>query len=304
MKDKKLIRHLGRFSLLLIIVPLIVMITGYSVVYAQVSQQVTVTATVPEKPPLNPPDTLVIFKGIAYPSSNLTISEGATILSSLTLTAQARFEVLFKVTPGNHTYTISGTDIDGIQGRTSNFTLTLSEGTTTTISGIFLGPTITIDKPSITPGETATLAGTTAPNSSVNVTISAATGGTSAASGPQQAVHTASADNNGRWLQLVNANDLSTGPYTAKAQAIEPSTQSVSEFSKTVAFEIKGGTSDQCSNSLAADINCDSKVNLIDFSILLFFWNTTNPTNARADINRDTKVNITDFSILLFYWTG
>lgn len=304
MTKYKTTRYLGRLSLILIIVPLIVLITGYSVVMAQVSQQVVVTATVPEKPPLNTPDTIVIFRGIAYPSSNLTISEGATILSSLTLTAQARFEVTFKVAPGNHTYTIIGTDSDGIQGRTSNFTLTLSEGTTTTISGIFLGPTITIDKSTLTAGETGTLSGTTAPNSSVNVTISTASSGTSAASGPQQAVRTASADNNGRWIQLVQANDLTTGPYTAKAQAVEPQSQSVSEFSKTVAFEIKAGTSDQCSNALAADINCDSKVNLIDFSILLFFWNVTNPTNARADINRDTHVNITDFSILLYYWTG
>ncbi|MFA6552952.1 MAG: dockerin type I repeat-containing protein [Patescibacteria group bacterium] len=304
MNVKKLAQHFGRIFLLLIIVPLIVMITGYSVVFAQVSQQVVITATVPEKPPLETPDTIVIFKGIAYPSSNLTISEGATILSSFTLTAQARFEVTYKTTPGNHTYTIVGTDSDGIQGRTSNFTLTMSEGTTTTISGIFLGPTITIDKSTITAGETATLSGTTAPNSTVNVTISTSTSGTSAASGPQQAVHTASSDNNGRWLQLVRANDLSTGPYTAKAQSIEPSLNSVSEFSKTLAFEVKGGTSDQCSTSLAADINCDGKVNLIDFSILLFFWNTTNPTNARADINHDTHVNITDFSILLFYWTG
>ncbi len=304
MNVKKSARFFGHISLLLIIVPLIVMITGYSVVLAQVSQQVVITATVPEKPPLETPDTIVIFKGIAYPSSNLTISEGGTVLSSFTLAAQARFEVTYKVTPGNHTYTIVGTDSDGIQGRTSNFTLTMSQGTTTTISGIFLGPTITIDKSTITAGETATLSGTTAPNSSVNVTISTATSGTSAAAGPQQAVHTASADNNGRWLQLVRANDLSTGPYTAKAQAIEPSANSVSEFSKTLAFEVKGGASDTCSNSLAADINCDTKVNLIDFSILLFFWNATNPTNARADINRDTHVNITDFSILLFYWTG
>jgi hypothetical protein len=50
-----------------------------------------------------------------------------------------------------------------------------------------------------------------------------------------------------------------------------------------------------------SDINGDNKVNLTDFSILLFNWNTTDPD---ADINQDGIVNLTDFSILLFQWTG
>ncbi|MBI3571906.1 hypothetical protein HY091_00005, partial [Candidatus Kaiserbacteria bacterium] len=52
------------------------------------------------------------------------------------------------------------------------------------------------------------------------------------------------------------------------------------------------------------DLNCDGGVNLTDFSILLFFWKATNPTNARADINHDGSVNVVDFSIMLYQWTG
>lgn len=51
-----------------------------------------------------------------------------------------------------------------------------------------------------------------------------------------------------------------------------------------------------------ADFNCDGRVNLIDFSILLFNWGT--PSNLKTDLSNDGKITITDFSIMLFYWTG
>jgi hypothetical protein len=37
----------------------------------------------------------------------------------------------------------------------------------------------------------------------------------------------------------------------------------------------------------------------------LFWWGSDGgDSNPPADINRDGKVNLTDFSILLFNWTG
>jgi hypothetical protein len=57
-------------------------------------------------------------------------------------------------------------------------------------------------------------------------------------------------------------------------------------------------------NCIRSDLNCDGRVNLTDFSILLFYWNQANPANARADINRSGVVDLTDFSIMLYDWTG
>ncbi|MDO8260726.1 MAG: dockerin type I domain-containing protein, partial [Candidatus Magasanikbacteria bacterium] len=52
-----------------------------------------------------------------------------------------------------------------------------------------------------------------------------------------------------------------------------------------------------------ADFNHDSKVNSIDFSILLAFWKTTWPfRNQCVDINIDKQVNSIDFSILMYQW--
>ena len=52
-----------------------------------------------------------------------------------------------------------------------------------------------------------------------------------------------------------------------------------------------------------ADFNFDHKVNTVDFSILLYFWETKPPFgNKCADINQDGQVNSVDFSILLYQW--
>ena len=52
-----------------------------------------------------------------------------------------------------------------------------------------------------------------------------------------------------------------------------------------------------------ADFNRDGKVNSVDFSILLAFWQKLPPfKNPCVDINKDGKVNSVDFSILLYQW--
>jgi hypothetical protein len=53
------------------------------------------------------------------------------------------------------------------------------------------------------------------------------------------------------------------------------------------------------------DLNCDGKVNLVDFSIMAFwFGRTLTGKGLDADLNHDSKVNLVDFSIMVFHWTG
>ncbi|HLP86576.1 MAG TPA: dockerin type I domain-containing protein [Candidatus Paceibacterota bacterium] len=52
-----------------------------------------------------------------------------------------------------------------------------------------------------------------------------------------------------------------------------------------------------------ADLNKDTKVDTIDFSIMLYYWKKTGPfLNPLVDINKDNVVNSVDFSILLSRW--
>lgn len=51
-----------------------------------------------------------------------------------------------------------------------------------------------------------------------------------------------------------------------------------------------------------SDLNEDRKVDLIDFSILLYNYGA--PINKKADLNNDRVVDLVDFSIMLYWWTG
>lgn len=68
-----------------------------------------------------------------------------------------------------------------------------------------------------------------------------------------------------------------------------------SYFSEELVFKIIDGCR-------GADLNFDGKVNIVDFSILLYFWGQKNPTNICADINSNGIVDIVDFSIMMYWW--
>lgn len=55
--------------------------------------------------------------------------------------------------------------------------------------------------------------------------------------------------------------------------------------------------------SVPADLNCDQKVNITDFSILMYYWQKQG-SGIKADINKDGIVNLVDLSIMFYWWTG
>ena len=51
------------------------------------------------------------------------------------------------------------------------------------------------------------------------------------------------------------------------------------------------------------DLNNDSRVNILDFSIMAF-WYKRLGFPPRVDLNADNNINLTDLSILAYCWTG
>jgi hypothetical protein len=94
--------------------------------------------------------------------------------------------------------------------------------------------------------------------------------------------------------------DFPIGTYELVAQGVmsDGLVQSDKSARKTVGIGVDVAD-DSCKS--IGDLNCDGVVNLVDFSILVFNWNTA---SAVADINEDGTVSLPDFSIMLFYWTG
>lgn len=254
----------------------------------------TISAVVISPEPPTPPDTIIKFRGIAYPNATITFERQGTILATLPTDPTAKFDVLFGSQPaGIWTYSVYAEDIGSQVGIASNFTLSITSGTTTTISGIFLGPTIAADESSIALSDSVLIFGTTAPAGAVTIFVSS----------EEEKTFTTTAGSDGVWTKQILGSDIGLGDHNIRSKATTIDS-GISAFSRTIPLTVTDSPPELCDGRNRADLNCDGLVNLTDFSILLFYWQQRNPANARADINADGTVNLTDFSILLFNWTG
>jgi hypothetical protein len=53
-----------------------------------------------------------------------------------------------------------------------------------------------------------------------------------------------------------------------------------------------------------ADLNGDSRIDVVDLSVLLFYFNQTGEKISRYDLNGDGIIDVADISILMYYWTS
>jgi hypothetical protein len=123
---------------------------------------------------------------------------------------------------------------------------------------------------------------------------------------PSSQTYAATAGADGRWTRSIDTGDLSPAAYTALATAVAPDA-ATSEQSQPASFELRASVTEPvatCDGKGLSDVNCDTKVNLVDFSIMLYYWLQAVEPGNRSDMNRDGAVNIVDFSILLYQWTG
>jgi len=159
-----------------------------------------------------------------------------------------------------------------------------------------LPPTIHVEENSINPGTPLAVRGYSAPNALVTTWLRPKLAEVSTA----DIVSTTTALSNGTWSLVIPTTSLTQGTYEliAQAEMEDGEVESDKSARKTIGIGVTV-SDDDCTST--GDLNCDGFVNLVDFSILLFNWDTT---NAVADINADGFVSLPDFSIMLFYWTG
>ncbi len=195
---------------------------------------------------------------------------------------------------GAYTFSLYSIDSKKRKSASNSSTINLNAGTNSVVSGIVLPPTVSLKKDTVAVGESVTISGEAPPQSIVEVSLTPLTG---TAQTYTATTTTGVSGAGGDWELLVEGKSLQRGTYRVKAFATLGVSQS--DFSTPV-FE---GVGEKPASNLCAqpDINGDGKVNLVDFSILLTSWGTS---NANADLNCDGKVNLADFSILLFNWTG
>ena len=276
--------------------------------YSGYSNEANATTQSPSQPPTNnggggggggssyfPPSTSVTFLGRAYPKSEVTILKDGQVIASTVAGSDSLFTVTVSgLSGGNYIFSIYSEDLNGNRSSLLTFPVSVTSGASTQISGIFIAPTIAVDKTQVKQGDNLAIFGQTAPVSQVTITIAS----------DQEIFKQAPADKNGVYLYNLDTSILDMGDHAARAKA--SLLNELSPQSSAVGFIV--GTK----NVLAAapqkcpakgDLNKDCRVNLIDFSIMAYWYKRSN-IPANVDLNADGKVNLTDFSILAYYWTG
>lgn len=277
------------FFVFVLILSSFLIFSSFSYAFAQTA---SITATVTTTVPPSPIETKVVFQGKAYPGAEITILKDGQVAVIIPAGPQADFKTeLSGLTPGTYTFGLWAEDKAGRRSTTYSFTVYISYGTITTVSGIFLSPTIELEKEEIEQGELLNISGQTAPISKVNIHINS----------EEEIIEETRADQAGDWFYALGTKTLAKGAHTIKVRAI--STEDLlSSFSQVLEFTLKEkATTPPQIEPTPCDLNGDDKVNLVDFSILLYWWGRNNPD---VDANDDGIINLTDFSIMLYYWTG
>ncbi len=237
-----------------------------------------------------PPHTgTVILEGWSYPNSRLFVLKDGVIVSEDRITDARFYKTISEVEYGGYTFSVYADDPAGVRSSSLHSTITVRSDTTNRISDLFLPPTVSPKGGSISPGGTIDFSGYAYPDSEVRYEVLRSR--TAIRSGSARSL------SDGSWETSFNTEGLDIGTYTFRVRAEIDGINQNSDW-ENVVFGVGVEPED---SYLSADLNRDGRVNLADFSILLFHWGTTNPI---ADINRDGRVGLPDFSIMLFQWTG
>jgi len=230
----------------------------------------------------------VVFQGRAYPQAFLTLFKNGAVAATFAAENSGLFEKeLTGISAGRYTFGIFAEDTEGRKSVTLSFTVSILAGTTTTISGIFISPTIALTPTQIEKGDQVRIFGQAFPESQIDIFVAS-----------KEIVEETKTDPKGKWNYKLDTSPLEEREHQARAKALfEDGEQS--PFSQTLSFLVVAPGAMVCQG---ADLNFDGKVDIIDFSILLYFWEQTEPSNRCADINFDGIVNIIDFSIMMYWW--
>lgn len=235
------------------------------------------------------PVTKVIIQGIAYPNASVNILYDGQLASIIKSDSAANFKVeITALSAGTYNFSFWAEDEHGKRSITFSFSVTISSGMTTTISNIFIPPTVGLGKTNVLKGEDLPILGQTAPDSKVIIQVQS----------EEEITKTTQANEKGEWSYAFDTSPLEEGSHTVRVRA-ESIGGLLSSFSKILGFGVgKYTVTESCPK---ADFNKDKRTNLVDFSIMLFWWGKYNPC---VDQNQDGIVNLPDFSILMYWWTG
>jgi len=241
-----------------------------------------------------PAETKINFSGKAYPKSTVTLLKDAQVAATTVAGTDASFTIsLTGLSGGNYIFSIYSEDNKGNRSSLLTFPVGVTVGVITNVTGIFIAPTIDVDKEEVRRGENIAIFGQSLPEANITIQVSS----------DEEIFISTESDSSGVYLYNFGTEVLNYGDHFTKSKTAKNG--DISSFSRAVGFLVGTKTvlktKTQCGQG--PDFNNDCRVNLVDASILAYWYNKPSPP-ARYDLNGDGKVDLIDFSILAFYWTG
>lgn len=234
-----------------------------------------------------------VISGQTGPGQKVTFLNGSQVAGTTTADSAGYFSQTIRgLTTGQFTFSVYGTDSSGRRTSLYSVPVTVIDGSQVSVGNIILSPTLSASASEIKKGENLVFSGQTVPNATVEFTLT-----------PNLPSATVTAGTDGKYSYSLDTTNIGLGSYLARVVA-KLTAQLYSNPSFPLPFIVGTRTVEAPTVPIACgDFNSDGRVNLIDFSILVFWFNKQDPP-ARIDCNSDNVIDLTDFSILMYYWTG
>lgn len=234
----------------------------------------------------------VKFSGQAYPFSSVFLLKGGNEVESTIANSNGYFNLGFEENSArNVIYTLFAIDVSGNKSLLINYPVVIEIDSIAYLNGVLFSPTVVTDKSTVKFGDYLEVSGYAIQNRELEIVIEG--------KGVKTSFNSYSMENGFYELQ-VPMGVLERGEYKVYVKY-----KNDSRISKLVRFtigDVNVFNKVEISN-IPGDCNFDRNINLVDFSILAFWYGKDNPPLC-VDTNKDSIINLVDFSILAFYWTG
>ena len=170
-------------------------------------------------------ETSVSFSGRAYPMSAIFILKDGQV-AVITIAGQdANFSAsLTDLSAGNYIFSLYAEDINGKRSSLFTFSTYVSAGAQTSISGIFIAPSIGVNKSQVKQGDNIAIFGQSTPKSEITIVVNS----------DVQHFSTTDSDEDGIYLYNFNSAVLEMGNHIAKSKT--SLNGDVSNYSKVIFF--------------------------------------------------------------------
>ncbi|MBP9702468.1 hypothetical protein KBD69_02170 [Candidatus Woesebacteria bacterium] len=252
--------------------------------------------------------TEVVFSGYTSPSSQIVIKEDGSVVGTTTSDSSGLWTKTVSVAvPTTHTYELYATDASSIASATISYSLSVAGGTTTSISNIVMPPTVILSGTTLSgqsyPGSSLTA------TSDLGDTLTLTVPGSGMWSTDLTTWLTGGPHNISVVTTVGSFISLSSTSLTYTTPAPSPSPTTTPNSSSSLSPTPTSSPSPSPSSAPTStpipyaieiyDQNQDGRLGLGELISVITSWLKQ---HLPCDLNRDTRCDLIDLSILLYYF--